>query len=403
MSALESTPRALRVLAVPVGAFDRSALEAAFGGGMGSLDVALADAGPARAAEIVAREAMDAALIASDGDTDTAVGMVERLLRARADIAVIVLVANGTDDFVQRALAAGAEDVLLAPETPARVELAIQKACARMSRTRTALVTPVSTGRIIAVVGPKGGSGKTMTSSNLACSLAKAGKRTLLIDLDLEFGDCAIVLGLAPERTIFELMIAPGMLDEEKLRGYVTRHADSGLDVLIAPARPDQAEAVTADRIERLFNVARGLYEFIVVDSAPAFSPGVIATVDAADEVVILASMDVPSLKDARLGLDTLELMGRRRDDVRVVVNRANSKGGLSMSRVAEALNRDVDIAVPSDAAVPSSYNDGVPVVLAAPKGPVAKAIGELRDAVLGASEADQSGNRRRFGLRRAG
>jgi pilus assembly protein CpaE len=264
--------------------------------------------------------------------------------------------------------------------------------------------TPVALGRIVAVVGPKGGSGKTMTSTNLGCSLARAGKRTLLIDLDLEFGDCAIVLGLAPERTVFDLMIAPGMLDEEKLRGYVTRHEPSGLDVLIAPARPDQAEAVTADRIEQLFNVARHLYDFIVVDSAPAFSPGVIATVDAADEVVILASMDVPSLKDARLGLDTLELMGRRRDDVRVVVNRANSKAGLSMSRVSEALNRDVDIAVPSDAGVPSSYNDGVPVVLASPKGPVAKAVSELRDALIGASgSAGQSNvHRRLFGLRRS-
>jgi pilus assembly protein CpaE len=404
MSALENTHRALRVIAIPVGDGARRALEESLAGGMGSLDIGLVDAGPSRAAEIVTREAMDAALIASDGDAETAVSTVERLLRARPDLAVVVLAHNPTDSFVDRVFAAGAEDVLFAPESPARVELAIQKACARLSRTRTVAATPVALGRIVAVVGPKGGSGKTMTSTNLGCSLARAGKRTLLIDLDLEFGDCAIVLGLAPERTVFDLMIAPGMLDEEKLRGYVTRHEPSGLDVLIAPARPDQAEAVTADRIEQLFNVARHLYDFIVVDSAPAFSPGVIATVDAADEVVILASMDVPSLKDARLGLDTLELMGRRRDDVRVVVNRANSKAGLSMSRVSEALNRDVDIAVPSDAGVPSSYNDGVPVVLASPKGPVAKAVSELRDALIGASgSAGQSNvHRRLFGLRRS-
>ena len=172
--------------------------------------------------------------------------------------------------------------------------------------------------------------------------------------------------------------------------GYVTHHPETGLDVLIGPTRPDQADSVTVERVAEIFAVARHQYAFIVVDSAPAFSPTVIATVDAADEVVLLASMDVPSLKDARLGLDTLELMGKRRDDVRVVVNRATTKGGLNMGRVAEALDREIDVIIPSDGAVPSSYNAGSPVILTSPKSGVSKAIGELRKKVSGRADAER-------------
>jgi pilus assembly protein CpaE len=140
-----------------------------------------------------------------------------------------------------------------------------------------------------------------------------------------------------------------------------------------------------------VFAVARRLYEFIVVDSAPAFSPVVIATVDGADEVVLLASMDVPSLKDARLGLDTLELMGRGRDDVRVVVNRASSKGGLAVARASEALGRKVDVVIPYDAAVPRSYNEGTPLVVKNRRNGVSKAIHELRKAVAAAHATPSS------------
>jgi pilus assembly protein CpaE len=390
--------RNLRVLAVPIGEAQHDVLSASLPEQDDVVDVTLLDAGPARVVEAATRGKSDVALIASNGRSDDAIEMVERLVRARPDLAVVVLQSGHVDGFVERALDAGAQDVLLAPETPDRVVLTLRKAHTRVARSRSSASTAVAEGRLIAITGPKGGSGKTMCSTNLAAALARSGRKTLLMDLDLEFGDCAIVLGLKPDRTIYDLASAGGSMDEEKLAGFVTRHEASGLDVLIGPARPDQADAVTSDIVEDIFAIARRMYEFIVVDSAPAFSSVVISTVDAADEVVLMASMDVASLKDARLGLDTLELMGRRRDDVRIVLNRAASKGGLSLGRVSEALERPIDLVIPSDAAVPNSYNNGEPLVTSQPKNNVSKAIAELVVSVSGREDQGRRGWRLRGG-----
>ncbi len=381
--------RTIHVMALPVNDAATTLL-AAYADEVDGIDYTLTEPGPSRAAELAVRERLDAALVAADGDCTGTIAVVARLRRARPDMPIVVLAPLAPASFVGEALAAGAEDVMIGSEPPDEVALALHKACARRSRDRAAAAGQPD-GRLIAIVGPKGGSGKTLTATNLGCALAAEGRHTLLIDLDLEFGDCAIVLGLSPERTIYDLVNGPGMLDEEKLAGYVTQHAASGLDVLIGPTRPDQADAVTAERIAGVFAVARRLYEFIVVDSAPAFSPVVIATVDGADEVVLLASMDVPSLKDARLGLDTLELMGRGRDDVRVVVNRASSKGGLAVARASEALGRKVDVVIPYDAAVPRSYNEGAPLVVKNRRNGVSKAIHELRKAVAAAHATPSS------------
>ena len=393
---IASPGRALRVVAVPVGDVSAGLPTSGLLGDAVGFEVSVVDAGPSRAAETASREQMDVALVVADGGSPDALLMIERLLRARPEMAVVVLQTGGPDAFLEAALSAGAEDVLVAPQPADAVAQALRKAYARANRSRSATVG-LRQGRIVAVIGPKGGSGKTMCSTNLAATLARSGHRTLLLDLDLEFGDCAIVLGLRPERTIADLMSAGGSLDEEKLAGFVSTHAPTGLHVLIGPARPDQADMVSVGGVEEIFAVARATYDFIIVDSAPAFSPIVIATVDAADEVILLASMDVPSLKDARLGLDTLELMGRRRDDVRVALNRANAKGGLALARVTEALEREVDLVIPSDSSVPNSYNEGVPMIVSHPKNGVSKAIAQLATSVSG------SGDQKRTWLRRGG
>src|SRR5205085_11758458 len=121
-------------------------------------------------------------------------------------------------------------------------------------------------GRVVTVFSPKGGTGKTVTASNLSAALAKQGKKTLLLDLDLQFGDSAIVMGIEPEKTIYDLVVAPGELDFEKLAGYTTKHA-CGLDILPAPLRPEDAELVTEAKLGRLLEVARHSYYVIVVDT----------------------------------------------------------------------------------------------------------------------------------------
>ena len=174
---------------------------------------------------------------------------------------------------------------------------------------------------------PKGGTGKTVTATNLAASLAKHhGKRALLLDLDLQFGDAAIMLGLEPEKTIHDLVTAPGELDQDKLGGYVTRHA-CGLDILPAPLRPEDAELVTEAKLAKLLEVAREAYDLIVVDTSPFFHGPMLATLDRTDELLLLCALDVPTLKNVRLALQTLELLSFPHERVQIVLRRTPDEG----------------------------------------------------------------------------
>src|SRR5438045_2857923 len=206
-------------------------------------------------------------------------------------------------------------------------------------------------GRIVTVFSPKGGTGKTVVATNLATALAKhEGRRTLLLDLDLQFGDAAIMLGLEPDKTIFDLVVAPGELDSEKLAGYTVKHA-SGLDVLPAPLRPEDAELVTEAKLGRLLEVARESYDVIVVDTSPFFHGPMLATLDRTDELLLLCGLDVPTLKNVRLSLQTLELLSFPKQRVRIVLNRSNSKVGLQPNEVEGALGMQVPSREPSDRA----------------------------------------------------
>ena len=145
------------------------------------------------------------------------------------------------------------------------------------------------------------------------------------------------MLGLEPEKTIYDLVVAPGELDSEKLAGYTTQH-QSGLDVLPAPLRPEDAELVTEAKLGRLLEVARASYDVIVVDTSPFFHGPMLATLDRTDELLLLCGLDVPTLKNVRLALQTLELLSFPAARIRVVLNRANSKVGMKQSEVEAAL-----------------------------------------------------------------
>ncbi len=148
------------------------------------------------------------------------------------------------------------------------------------------------------------------------------------------------MLGVEPEKTIFDLVVAPGELDSEKLAGYTTHHP-CGLEILPAPLRPEDAELVTEAKLARLLEVARESYDVIVVDTSPFFHGPMLATLDRTDELFLLCGLDVPTLKNVKLALQTLELLSFPRDRIRIVLNRANSKVGMKPSEVEDALEHE--------------------------------------------------------------
>jgi pilus assembly protein CpaE len=319
-------------------------------------------------------------------------------IREHTRTPIILLASGEASVLLEEALEADVSDVLLLPQMTENVVFAIRKAGRSTLRPAPSSV-PTRRGRIVTVFSPKGGTGKTVTSTNLAAAFAKfEGKRTLLLDLDLQFGDAAIMLGLEPEKTIYDLVVAPGELDSEKLAGYTTRHP-SGLDILPAPVRPEDAELVTESKLSRLLEVARESYDVIVVDTSPFFHGPMLATLDRTDELLLVCGLDVPTLKNVRLALQTLELLAFPQNRIRVVLNRANSKVGMKRSEVEGALEVKIRFEVPSDRAVPIAVNRGNPAVLAESSADFSKAI---REMAKGLQPAEVAKSQKRGLFRRA-
>ena len=315
-------------------------------------------------------------------------------IREHTRAPVILLASGESSALLEDALEADVADVLLLPQMTENIVFAIRKAS---HSGRKAQGRPGRRGRIVTVFSPKGGTGKTVIATNTAAAVAKhEGKKALLLDLDLQFGDAAIMLGIEPEKTIYDLVVAPGELDTEKLAGYVTRHT-SGLDILPAPLRPEDAELVTEAKLAQLLEVARESYDIIVVDTSPFFHGPMLATLDRTDELLLLCGLDVPTLKNVRLALQTLELLSFPPDRIRVVLNRANSKVGMKPSEVEGALEVKVRFEIPSDRAVPLSVNRGNPAVLAEAKGDFARAIRAMAKT-LAPVETEKADKRRWFG-----
>ena len=359
------TGATLKALVAIDGAVDREMVEALVSGGteLSVLDfVDVAGRGPGD-------DGSGDVLLVACADYTSAVAQYVAAARAlRPGRPVLLLCSAAANGYVAQAFAAGADDIIALPQhndpaivTPLarQVVFTVEKAVARKRGAQAA--AQLERGRLICVLGLKGGSGKTLTAANLSVALAAAGMRVALVDLDLQFGDVGLTLGLRPERTIFDLVRSGGSLDVQKIEAFMLEH-HSGVRALLAPVRPDQASVVTPDFLREVYGLLRDAYDFIVVDTPPAFSPEVIASVDCSSEVCIVAMLDSLSLKNTKIGLETLERMDYDASRVRVVLNRADSNVGIGTDDVRAIIGRAPDVLVPSDRSVVRSINEGQPI-----------------------------------------
>jgi pilus assembly protein CpaE len=340
---------------------------------------------------------IDLVVIACGGYSERTLVFIDGVVKQRADRPVVVLCETSPNGFVQRVFEAGADDIITLPETPGNVLFALEKAVAR--KHGSSVATGVALAPMICVLGPKGGTGKTLTSCNLAVSLAQDGHKVAIVDLDLQFGDVGLSLGLVPERTIFDLAKAGGSIDAEKVDGYLVDHP-SGVRVLMAPTRPDQAASITVEFLRDVYAALRSANDFVVVDTPPGFTPEVIASIDSSSHVCMVGMLDSLSLKNTKLGLETLELMGYDRSRIQVLLNRADSRVGISRDEVVAIIGTAPDVFVPSDREIPCSVNEGTPVVATRSRSAAAHAFRSLAEMYL-ANEAITSTNGKRSGLLR--
>ena len=268
-------------------------------------------ADPAKAGAKLAESSAQVILHGTTATDHVPTGEIEAIRGVTA--APIVLVTSASANAIlSEALAAGIFDVVLLPQLTDGIVFTIKKAnslAAGRGSSATSKGASTIDGKTVTLFSPKGGAGKTVLASNLACVFARhQGKRTLLLDLDLQFGDAAIMMGIEPEKTIYDLVMARRELDSDALAGYVTAH-QSGVHVLPAPMRPEDAELVTEERLGHLFSVAKECYDVIVVDTPPFFHGPVLATLDRTDQLLLVASLDVPAIKNIKLTMQTLDLL----------------------------------------------------------------------------------------------
>lgn len=254
-------------------------------------------------------------------------------------------------------------------------------------------------GRIITVFSAKGGVGKTTLATNLACYLASTGAETLLVDLDLMFGDVAISLQVVPAHDIGDLISMRGHLDEQGVHSVVSRHEDSGLAVIAAPSDPEVADRVPAAVVEELLRVARGMFAYVIVDTPPNLTEHVLTACDLSDLTMLVATLDIPAVKNLRVAMNALDTLGASKDGRVIVLNRSDAKVGLKADDVEVALKHEIRAQVPSSQSVPSSVNRGVPLVLDEPRSPVSVAIREIADREIRARFGEHITNASKRGL----
>lgn len=281
---------------------------------------------------------------------------------------IILLCPPGTSGPVGEVFANGVDDIVAMPtngvvDHDSARELAFTIEKALMRNRGTTAPKSMTVRNVICVLGLKGGSGKTLSSVNLAVALAQAGRSVALMDLDLQFGDVALAMGLTPMRTIYDLVRSGGSLDAGKLEDFLMEHS-SGARALLAPVRPDQAAMITVPFLQEVQRLLGDMFEFVVIDTPPSFAPEVISAVDSSNDVLVVAMRDTLALKNTKLGLETLERMDYDRRRVKILLNRANTNVGIEREDVLAILGRDVDTLIPSHRDITRSINQGEPIAL---------------------------------------
>jgi Flp pilus assembly CpaE family ATPase len=304
-----------------------------------------------------------------------ALAFAAALRLARPAVGVILARREVDVTLLMRAMQSGVRDVVQVGD-----DAAMAAACRRSYEvTRRMLAPPTddetAPGQIITVFAAKGGVGKTALAVNMAVALARLGVgRTCVVDLDLAFGDVAISVQLDPLRTMLDALPMAGHLDASGAASLLTRY-QPGLDMLLAPTTPGDAEKIPPRLVGELLAVLRGMYDFVIIDTPAQLNEHVLTAMDVSSQLVLLTTPDVTALKNLRVALDMLDMLSYPRQIRSVVINRADSKVGLSLDQVHKVVRSEIAAHIPSSRAVPISVNKGVPIVLDSPGHPVSQSV----------------------------
>lgn len=311
-------------------------------------------------------------ILSYEGDGQSALQVAEQIYSELRGAALIMLAGAVDMELLSNAMQRGARQVLPLTVTAEELGEALFKACSLEKKRSFENEQPRIKSRVISFFSGKGGTGKTTLAVNTAVALASQGKKTIIIDADLQFGDVAVLLDLDPQDTIYELARDVEEMNIDVVKSALTMHK-SGLELLAAPKSPELAEYIRDKTLEIIINTVRPYYEFIIIDLAPGFGDISIAAIENSDIVNFVACVDILSLKNAKISLGIFDAL-RQKEKVGLILNRA-TQGIISKADFEKVLSLTPVVCLPEDKEVLSSINKGVPFVTGAPRSAVAKAI----------------------------
>ena len=330
------------------------------------------------------------------------ISATESIRQKSPQIQVVILSVQNDQNYMRRAMLAGARDFLSKPPIGDELISAIRRAgeMARSERSksaqaRAASLVPgagqvagpgmvgLSQGKIITIYSPKGGTGCTTIAVNLALALHNEDTRVVLVDGNLQFGDVAVFVNEQGKNTILDIAPRVDELDPDIVQSIMIKHEPSGLHVLAAPPRPELAEKVSAAQFSKVLEYLKQLYAYVVVDTVPILTDITLAAVDASDVIVLITTQDIPAIKNTRLFLDVSATMGVERERIILVMNRFDKRIAITPERIGENLKQEVKAVIPLDErSVIPAVNRGIPFMLDNRSQPAARGILALAEAV---------------------
>jgi pilus assembly protein CpaE len=314
----------------------------------------------------------------------------EALTEEGVEASIIIMSIQGEGEYIKKAMSAGARDYIVKPfgvnELVNTVRHVYDLDKSKKQKSGGASAIKIAS-KIISIFSTKGGVGKTTIATNLAVSLSSlTGKKVVLLDFDLQFGDVAICLNLYVKNSITEIVKDftnieqdPDLLDEYLLAHY------SGIKVLAAPIRPENAEYVNADHIKNIIEYLKGRYDYIIIDTSQGFNDNVITALDMSNIIMYISALDLPSIKNTKNGLEVMKSLNYPNEKVKVVINKSNESYGIKHSDFESALGVDIWEMIPYDiAAVTLSVNNGHPLVSHRRASAVSKKIYKLANGIIG-------------------
>lgn len=343
---------------------------------------------------------MDINLPGIDGITAT-----EAIRAQLPSVQVIMMSVQGESEYLRRAMLVGAREFLVKPFGSEELASSIRRVhelshdfvAVAPTNQPSAMPTGENSakegpGKLVTVFSTKGGVGRTTVACNLAVALqTQLGKKVALVDCSLQFGDISVLMNIQGNKTIVDLVPHLANLEEEMLDGILTTHS-SGVRVLLAPPRPEMAELITADAIKRILGKMRECYDFVVVDTWPSFQDTMLAALDLSDRIVLLFTLEMPAIKNVKLFLEVADALEYPPDKLMLVLNRADSVGGIRLSDVEANLRHRIPLRLVSDGRLAVyALNRGVPFVISNPDTPLAKGVTNLAHFVAGSGGAENA------------